>query len=55
MVENIIRSKSGTTINVGVSVKIRKSIMCAKKIIFGILLYVVSKVVNIKQVLLTIQ
>ena len=31
MVENDIQSKSGITLNVDVSVKIRKNIMCAKK------------------------
>ena len=55
MVENIIQIKSGITINVDVSVEIRKNIICAKKIIFRILLHVVAKIVNIKQVLLTIQ
>ena len=55
MVENIIQIKSGITINVDVSVEIRKNIICAKKIIFRILLHVVAKIVNTKQVLLTIQ
>ena len=32
MVENITRIKSGIAINVGVSVKIRKNIMCTKKV-----------------------
>ena len=36
MVENVIRIKSGTTMNIGVSSKIQKIIMCAKDIIFGI-------------------
>ena len=36
MVENVIRIKSGTTMNIGVSTKIQKIIMCAKDIIFGI-------------------
>ena len=31
MVENLIQSKSGITINVNVGVKIRKNIICAKK------------------------
>ena len=47
MVENVIQIKSGITINVGASVKILKNIVCAKKIIFGILLHVVEKMVNI--------
>ena len=47
MVKNVIRIKNGRVINVGVSVKIWKNIMCAKNIIFGILLHVVAKMVNI--------
>ena len=31
MVENLIQSKSGITINVNVGVKIRKNIICVKK------------------------
>ena len=53
MVENVIQIKSG--INIDVSVKIRKSIICAKKIIFAILLHLVVKMVHIYQLLLTIQ
>ena len=40
--------------NVAVSVKIGKNIMCAKKIIFRILLYVIAKMANIQEVSLTI-
>ena len=47
MVENLIQIISGITINVDVSVKIQKNIMCAIKIIFGILILVVAKMVNI--------
>ena len=47
MAENVIQIKSGETINVDVGVKIWKNIICAKKIIFGILLHVAAKVVNI--------
>ena len=47
MVENLIQIKSGIKINVDVSVKIRKKIMCAKMIISGILLHVHAKLVNI--------
>ena len=50
MVENLIQIKSEITINVDVSVK---NIIDVKKIILGILLHVVVKVVNIQQVLLT--
>ena len=42
-----VQVKSGITINVDVSVKIRKNIMCAKNIIVRILLYVVAKMANI--------
>ena len=55
MVENKTQIKSGITINANVSVKIGQNFMCATNIIFGIQLYVVAKMVNIKQVLLTIQ
>ena len=46
MLESEIQIKSGIMINANVSVKIQKFIMCAKKI-FGILLHVVEKMVNI--------
>ena len=41
------QTKSGITVSAGVSTKIQKNIMYAKKIIFGILLNVVAKMVNI--------
>ena len=43
--------QSGKTIIVGVSVsvKILKNMMCVKKIIFGILLHVAAKIVNMSQ------
>ena len=44
MVENVIHIKSGIMINVDMSVR---NIINVKKIIFGILLHVVSKMVNI--------
>ena len=47
MVENVIQIKSEITINVTASVKTYKNIMGAKKIIFGILLHVDVKTVNI--------
>ena len=47
MEENIIQIKSGITINVDVSVKIWKNILCLKNVIFGILLYVIVKMVII--------
>ena len=48
MEENVIQMKSGITINLDVSVKN----IYVKRIIFAILLHVVGKIVNIKQVLL---
>ena len=44
MEENIIRINGATTINIDVFVK---SIIYVKKIMFGILLYVVVKIENI--------
>ena len=44
MEEDVIQIKNGITINVDVSVK---SIIYVKKIIFGILLHVVAKMINI--------
>ena len=55
MEENVIQIKSGITINVYVSVKTQKIIVCAKKIIFGIVLHLVAKMVNIYEVSLRIQ
>ena len=47
IVKIVIQIKSVITINVGVSAKIRKNIMCAKKITFGILLLIHAKMENI--------
>ena len=44
MVENIIQIKKGAMINIDVSLK---NIIYVKKIIFGILLHVVAKMVSI--------
>ena len=55
MVENVIQIKSEIVTNVDVSVKTQKNIVCAKKIIFEILLHIAVKMVNIWQVLLTNQ
>ena len=52
MVESVIQIKSGITINLDASAK---NIIYVKKIIFGILLHAVVKMVNTEQVLLTIQ
>ena len=51
MEENLIQINFGITINVNVNVK---NIIYVKEIIFGILLHVVAKMVNIKQALFMI-
>ena len=51
MVEGVIQIKCGIMINLDASVK---NVIYVKKIIFGILLHVVAKMVNIYPVLLTI-
>ena len=53
--KNVIHIKSGKRISVGSSVKIKKNIVCLKKIIFGILLHVIVKIANMLEVLLIIQ
>ena len=50
VVENVIQIKSGIMINADVTTKN----IFVKRIIFGILLHVVAKVVNVQQVILTI-
>ena len=47
MVGNVHQIQSEITINIGVSVKIKKKGLCAKNIILGILLPLVVKMVNI--------
>ena len=48
MIKTVIQMKSGIMINDNsANVKIQKDIVCAKNIIFGILLHVAVKVVNI--------
>ena len=47
MIEKITQIKSGAIINVDVSPQIQKNIMCAKKLIFAIVLNSVVKKVNI--------
>ena len=46
MVENVIPIKNGITINFDASVKIIRNIMCEKKVIYGIQLLVVAKMLN---------
>ena len=43
MLEKVIPINSGITVNVSVSVKIKKNIVCAKNVIFGILQHIVVK------------
>ena len=45
--ENVIQTKIGITITVGVRKKVQKSIIFAKNIIFGIQQHVLVKMVNI--------
>ena len=47
IVKNITQIKSGITINFSVSVKIQEKAMLGKKVIFGSLLHVLVKMVNI--------
>ena len=54
IVKNLTQIKNGITIIVGVSVKIRKNIVSTKKITFEIQQHVFAKMVNIKEVSLTI-
>ena len=46
MDKSVIQMNSGLTKNFNVSAKIQEKIMCARNIIFGILLHVVIKMVN---------
>ena len=55
MIKNATPIKCEITINVCVSVKIHKSIICAKKIRFGIMLPAVVKMVNMYEILFTNQ
>ena len=49
-VKSVGRIKSGIFTSVGVSVKIQKNIVFAKRIIFGVLLHVVDKMVKMQEV-----
>ena len=49
MVQNITQIKSGITINVDVSAKIRKNFMCLKNITLGILVYALLKMIILQQ------
>ena len=47
MIRTVIQIKSGITINADVTAKIQKNIVHVEKIIFGILVHVLAKTVNI--------
>ena len=47
ILENVIWIKSGITVSADVSIKIEYKIVDAKKLMFGILLYVTLKLVDI--------
>ena len=49
IIKNVTWIKSGIAKSVGVSIKIQKNILCAKNVIFGILQYVATKVVNMQE------
>ena len=51
MVEDITGIKAKITINISVSPKVHKNMMSIKNIIFGILLHVNVKIVDMQQVL----
>ena len=53
--KNVIRIKGGTTISVFVIIKVQKNIVSATKFTFGILQQLSGKMVNMQEVLLTIQ
>ena len=48
MAENVTQFKSGITINIDMSAKSQENIICWKKILFGILVHVLVKMLNIK-------
>ena len=47
MVGNVIQIKSTMKVCVGVSEKIKPNVMCVKKIMFGILVHVLARLINI--------
>ena len=49
LVGNAIQIKSGITLNIGLSAKIEKAILCMKKIIFEIMLLVGDININMSQ------
>ena len=55
MVENVIRIKSGTTINLDVSAKTEENLKRDKKLVFRIQVHVLVKMVKTLKILLMIQ
>ena len=55
MVENVIRIKSGTTINLDVSAKTQENLKRDKKLVFRIQVHVLVKMVKTLKILLMIQ
>ena len=55
MVENVIRIKSGTTINLDVSAKTQENLKRDKKLVFRIQEHVLVKMVKTLKILLMIQ
>ena len=49
IIDNVNQIISGIMINVVARVKIQKNIVCEKKVIFGILLHIVAKVISINK------
>ena len=54
MVENVIRIKSGTTINLDVSAKTQENLKRDKKLVFRIQVHVLVKMVKTLKILLMI-
>ena len=52
MIENVIQIKSRIKKNVDVSVKIQQNIVYAKKIMLGILTYVLVRLMNVEKIML---
>ena len=52
MIENLIQIKSRIKKNVDVSIKIQQNIVYAKKIMLGILTYVLVRLMNVEKIML---
>ena len=55
MEENVIQIKGGSTTKVDLSAKAQENIICAIKMIFGVQVHVLVKMVNTWKILLIIQ